>query len=113
MESSSTELYYVFLKRDPEYERLKEIRVEEILDKLNVYVGQIKKGEEELDRYLEKRHEEILESNLEPGSYKRTVSLVVVHGFGVEITKHQAEVLRSADGVYTVEKNEEIKLVSS
>ncbi|CAF2149468.1 hypothetical protein BRARA_A01387 [Brassica rapa] len=99
MESSSTELYYVFLKRDPEYERLKEIRT--------------KKGEEELDRYLEKRHEEILESNLEPGSYKRTVSLVVVHGFGVEITKHQAEVLRSADGVYTVEKNEEIKLVSS
>ncbi|CAF2071233.1 unnamed protein product [Brassica oleracea var. botrytis] len=99
MESSSTELYYVFLKRDPEYERLKEIRT--------------KKGEEELDRYLEKRHEEILESNLEPGSYKRTVSLVVVHGFGVEITKHQAQVLRSADGVYTVEKNEEIKLVSS
>ncbi|CAN6804365.1 unnamed protein product [Brassica oleracea] len=99
MESSSTELYYVFLKRDPEYERLKEIRT--------------KKGEEELDRYLEKRHEEILESNLEPGSYKRTVSLVVVHGFGVEITKHQVIVLRSADGVYTVEKNEEIKLVSS
>lgn len=26
---------------------------------------------------------------------------------------YQAEVLRSADGVYTVEKNEEIKLVSS
>ncbi|KAJ0239629.1 hypothetical protein HA466_0232360 [Hirschfeldia incana] len=99
MASSSKELYYVFLKRDPEYERLKEIRT--------------KKGEEELDSYLEKRHEEILESNLEPGSYKRTVSLVVVHGFGVEITKHQAEVLRSADGVYTVEENEEIKLVSS
>ncbi|KAG2240346.1 hypothetical protein Bca52824_090836 [Brassica carinata] len=99
MASSSKELYYVFLKRDSEYERLKDIRT--------------KKGEEELDRYLEKKHEEILESNLEPGSYKRTVSLVVVHGFGVEITEHQAEVLRSADGVYTVEKNEEIKLASS
>ncbi|CAH8360105.1 unnamed protein product [Eruca vesicaria subsp. sativa] len=94
MANSSKELYYVFLKRDSEYERLKEIRT--------------KKGEEELDRYLERRHEEILGSNLEPGSYKRTVSLVVVHGFGVEMTKHQAEVLRSADGVYTVEKNEEI-----
>ncbi|KAF8047541.1 hypothetical protein N665_2964s0004 [Sinapis alba] len=75
MASSSKELYYVFLKRDTEYERLKDIRT--------------KKGEEDLDRYLEKRHEEILESSLEPGSYKRTVSLVVVHGFGVEITKHQ------------------------
>ncbi|XP_056855482.1 uncharacterized protein LOC130504890 isoform X1 [Raphanus sativus] len=75
MASSSKELYYVFLERDHEYERLKEIRT--------------KKGEEELDRYLEKRHEEILESTLEPGSYKRTVSLVVVHGFGVEITDHQ------------------------
>ncbi|KAF8047396.1 hypothetical protein N665_3061s0002 [Sinapis alba] len=93
MTSSSKELYYVFLKRDTEYERLKDIRT--------------RKGEEDLDRYLEKRHEEILESSLGPGSYIRTVSLVVVHGFGVEITKQQAEVLRSADGVYTVEKNEE------
>lgn len=87
--------------------------------------------------YLEKRHEEILGSNLEAGSYKRTVSLVVVHGFGVEITKHQvtsvciyfinrlpfdfffsyftnkiyffqAKMLRSSDEVYSVEKNEEI-----
>lgn len=86
--------------------------------------------------YLEKRHEEILGSKLEAGSYKRTVSLVVVHGFGVEITKHQvtsvciyfiksfvvrfclfsyftnkiyffqAKMLRSADEVYSVEKNE-------
>ncbi|ESQ54964.1 hypothetical protein EUTSA_v10027148mg [Eutrema salsugineum] len=69
-------------------------------------LARTKKGEEELDRYLERRHEEILGSNLEAGSYKRTVSLVIVHGFGVEITKHQAKVLRSVDDVYSVEKNE-------
>lgn len=48
-----------------------------------------KKGAYELDLYLSKKHDELLASTLEPGSYKKTLSLVIVDGFSVEITEDQ------------------------
>nr|POE45035.1 subtilisin-like protease sbt2.5 [Quercus suber]POF10591.1 subtilisin-like protease sbt2.5 [Quercus suber] len=79
---------------DPEYERLRADRT--------------KKGAYELDLYLSKKHDELLASTLEPGSYKKTLSLVIVDGFSVEITEDQANELRSANGVRIVEKNQEL-----
>ncbi|GLT78112.1 hypothetical protein SLA2020_496580 [Shorea laevis] len=94
MESTTSELYFVFLNYDPEYERLRADRT--------------KKGAYELDSYLSRKHDELLASTLEPGSYKKTLSLVIVDGFAVEITEEQANVLRSAKGVRVVEKNQEL-----
>ncbi|KAJ7945032.1 subtilisin-like protease SBT2.5 [Quillaja saponaria] len=90
-ESSS---YFVFMNYDPQYERLRADRT--------------KKGAFELDLYLSRKHDELLASTLETGSYKKTLSLVIVDGFAVEITEDQANVLRSAKGVRVVEKNEEV-----
>ncbi|XVF53052.1 hypothetical protein PTKIN_Ptkin05aG0068600 [Pterospermum kingtungense] len=94
MGSTKTELYFVFMNYDPEYHRLRADRT--------------KKGAHELDLYLSKKHDELLASTLEAGSYKKTLSLVIVDGFAVEITEAQANELRSANGVRVVEKNQEL-----
>ncbi|MBA0801739.1 hypothetical protein Gohar_012088 [Gossypium harknessii] len=94
MGSTRTELYFVFMNYDPEYQRLR--------------VDQTKKGAYELDLYLSKKHDELLASTLQAGTYKKTLSLVIVDGFAVEITETQANVLRSANGVRVVEKNQEL-----
>ncbi|KAE8727045.1 putative Leucine-rich repeat protein kinase family protein [Hibiscus syriacus] len=94
MGSTGTELYFVFMNYDPEYQRLRADRT--------------KKGAYELDLYLSKKHDELLESTLQAGTYRRTLSLVIVDGFAVEITETQANVLRSANGVRVVEKNQEL-----
>ncbi|XWS48814.1 hypothetical protein CRYUN_Cryun13aG0108800 [Craigia yunnanensis] len=67
-----------------------------------------KKGAYELDLYLSRKHDELLASTLQAGSYKKTLSLVIVDGFAVEITEAQANVLRSVNGVRVVEKNQEL-----
>ncbi|GKV31734.1 hypothetical protein SLE2022_230260 [Rubroshorea leprosula] len=94
MESNKREPYFVFMNYDPEYERLRADRT--------------KKGASELDSYLSRKHDALLASTLEPGSYKKTSSLVIVDGFAVEITEEQANALRSAEGVRVVEKNQEL-----
>lgn len=43
----------------------------------------------ELDLYLSRKHDELLATTLEPGSYKKTSSLVIVDGFAVQITDDQ------------------------
>ncbi|KAL7165528.1 hypothetical protein ACSBR2_041251 [Camellia fascicularis] len=94
MGTTKSELYFVFMNYDPEYDRLRSNRT--------------KRGSNELDLYLSQKHDELLSSTLEPGSYKKTLSLVIVDGFAVEITDDQASVLRSAKGVRVVEKNQEL-----
>ncbi|KAJ9173710.1 hypothetical protein P3X46_016820 [Hevea brasiliensis] len=92
--SRKTELYFVFMNYDPVYERLQAERTKE--------------GAYELDLYLSRKHDELLANTLEYGSYKKTLSLAIVDGFAVEITEEQANVLRSANGVRVVEKNQEV-----
>ncbi|CDP12143.1 unnamed protein product [Coffea canephora] len=94
MESTNNELHFVFMNYDPEYERLRSSRT--------------KRGAHELHLYLSKKHDDLLANTLEPGSYKKTLSLVIVDGFAVEITDDQANVLRSAKDVRLVEKNQEL-----
>lgn len=89
-----SELYFVFMNFDPQYEHLRANRT--------------KQGAHELDMYLSRKHDELLASTLEPGSYKKKSSLVIVDGFAVEITEAQASLLRSAKGVRVVEKNQEL-----
>ncbi|XP_019423271.1 PREDICTED: subtilisin-like protease SBT2.5 isoform X1 [Lupinus angustifolius] len=93
MESTKSESYFVFMNYDPEYQRLLNDRT--------------KRGTNELDLYLNRKHDEVLARTLEPGSYKKTCSFVIVDGFEVEITEDQANVLRSVKEVRVVEKNEE------
>ncbi|GAB2277900.1 hypothetical protein Dimus_012601 [Dionaea muscipula] len=69
------ELYFVFMNFDPEYERLRADRT--------------KRGAHELDLYLSTKHDELLARTLQPGTYKRTLSLVIVDGFAVEICDDQ------------------------
>ncbi|KAG2677074.1 hypothetical protein I3843_12G083800 [Carya illinoinensis] len=94
MESTETEPYFVFMNHDPEYERLR-------ADRTN-------RGVQELDLYLSRKHDELLANTLEAGSYKKTLSFVIVDGFSVDITEAQANVLRSAKEVRIVEKNQEL-----
>ncbi|XP_021753867.1 subtilisin-like protease SBT2.6 [Chenopodium quinoa] len=94
MASKQKELYFVFMNFDPEYERLRADRT--------------KRGAYELDVYLSRKHDELLARTLQPGSYNKTLSLVIVDGFAVEITDDQAKLLRSATGVRVVEKNQEL-----
>ncbi|XP_047340635.1 subtilisin-like protease SBT2.5 [Impatiens glandulifera] len=89
-----SERYFVFMNYDSEYERLRSKRTQ--------------KGSSEVDMYLSKKHDELLAANLEAGTYKKTLSLVIVDGFAVEITEDQANVLRAAKGVRVVEKNQEL-----
>ncbi|EPS62431.1 hypothetical protein M569_12360 [Genlisea aurea] len=90
-----SELHFVFMNYDPEYERLR--------------ADKTKKGAYELDSYLSKKHDEILAKNLQPGTYNKTLSLVIVDGFAVEISEDQANVLRAAKEVRIVEKNQELE----
>ncbi|KAK4748674.1 hypothetical protein SAY87_015260 [Trapa incisa] len=94
MGSGETELYFVFMNHDPVYHRLRANRT--------------KKGQLELDLYLSRKHEQLLSAILQPGTYRKTVSLVIIDAFGVEISEEQANLLRSAEGVRTVEKNLEV-----
>ncbi|KAJ6714357.1 hypothetical protein OIU85_025913 [Salix viminalis] len=94
MGSAKSERYFVFMNYDPEYERLRADRT--------------KRGAYELDMYLSRKHDELLANTLEHGRYKKTISLVIVDGFAVEITEDQASALRSAGGVRVVEKNQEL-----
>ncbi|XP_074317574.1 subtilisin-like protease SBT2.5 [Silene latifolia] len=94
MASKQRELYFVFLNFDPEYERLRTDRS--------------KRGAYELDMYLSRKHDELLARTLEPGSYNKTLSLVIVDGFAVEISDDQAKTLRSTMEVRVVEKNQEL-----
>ncbi|XP_077226540.1 subtilisin-like protease SBT2.5 isoform X3 [Tasmannia lanceolata] len=87
MGTSATHLYFVFMNFDPD----------------------TKQGAYELDLYLSNKHDDLLSSVLEPGSYKKRFSWVIVDGFAVEITDdQQAEVLRSVKEVRVVEKNQEL-----
>ncbi|XP_030530415.1 subtilisin-like protease SBT2.5 [Rhodamnia argentea] len=94
MESRESEMYFVFMNYDPEYERL--------------CADRSKRGAFELDSYLSTKHDGLLAATLEPGTYKKTFSLVIVDGFAVEISEEQANALRSAKGVRVVEKNQEL-----
>ncbi|XP_077226539.1 subtilisin-like protease SBT2.5 isoform X2 [Tasmannia lanceolata] len=94
MGTSATHLYFVFMNFDPEYKRLRS--------------DHTKQGAYELDLYLSNKHDDLLSSVLEPGSYKKRFSWVIVDGFAVEITDDQAEVLRSVKEVRVVEKNQEL-----
>ncbi|XP_055819530.1 subtilisin-like protease SBT2.5 [Solanum dulcamara] len=94
MANGESELYFVFMNYDPEYERLRSKRK--------------KKESYELDVYISKKHDELLANTFEPGSYIKRLSLVIVDGFAVEITEDQANVLRSAKEVRVVEKNQEL-----
>jgi len=48
-----------------------------------------KRGAYELDMYLSRKHDELLANTLAHGSYKKTISLIIVDGFAVEITEDQ------------------------
>ncbi|KAL0312477.1 UNVERIFIED_CONTAM: hypothetical protein Sradi_5647000 [Sesamum radiatum] len=76
MDGTRPELHFVFMNYDPEYERLRS--------------NKTKRGAHELDLYLSRKHDEVLAKNLLPGTYRKTLSLVIVDGFAVEITDDQA-----------------------
>ncbi|KAL2902735.1 Subtilisin-like protease SBT2.5 [Bienertia sinuspersici] len=94
MGSKQKELFFVFMNFDPEYERLRADRS--------------KRGAYELDMYLSRKHDDLLARTLQPGTYNKTLSLVIVDGFAVEISDDQAKLLRSATEVRVVEKNQEL-----
>lgn len=48
-----------------------------------------KSGANKLDLYLSRKHDELLASTLDPGSYKKISSFAIVDGFTVEITEDQ------------------------
>ncbi|KAH9298207.1 hypothetical protein KI387_029889, partial [Taxus chinensis] len=64
--------------------------------------------QQELDKYVSKKHDMLLQRTLKAGSYKKRFSWVIVDGFAAEITPDQADQLRSADGVRVVEKEQEL-----
>ncbi|KAK6158368.1 hypothetical protein DH2020_005682 [Rehmannia glutinosa] len=94
MDGTKSKLHFVFMNYDPEYERLRS--------------NKTKRGQYELDLYLSRKHDEVLAKNLQPGTYNKTLSMVIVDGFAVEITDDQANVLRSAKEVRIVEKDLEL-----
>lgn len=59
-----------------------------------------KQGAHELDMYLSRKHDELLASTLEPGSYKKKSSLVIVDGFAVEITEAQVILTTMRSSIY-------------
>lgn len=89
-----TDVYLVMMEFDPEYDRLRRDR----------------NAASELEKYVSNKHDVLLQRALEAGTYKKCFSWVIVDGFAAEITSDQAEMLRSADGVRVVEKNQEIGL---
>ncbi|CAA0812101.1 Subtilisin-like protease SBT2.5 [Striga hermonthica] len=88
---NTSKLHFVFMNYDPEYERLRSSKT--------------KRGQHELDLYLSRKHDDVLAKNLEAGTYIKTLSMVIVDGFAVQITDEQADVLRSAKEVRIVEKD--------
>ncbi|KAL3844490.1 hypothetical protein ACJIZ3_001893 [Penstemon smallii] len=94
MDETKSELHFVFMNYDLEYERL--------------LSNKTKRGAHELDLYLSRKHDEVLGKYLRPGTYNKTLSLVIVDGFAVQITETQANVLRSAKEVRIVEKDQEL-----
>ncbi|RRT55124.1 hypothetical protein B296_00035971 [Ensete ventricosum] len=78
MGDRNTELYFVFMNFDPEYESLRADRC-----------VMSKEGVEELDTYLSHKHDQLLAKLLPPYSYRKKSSLAIVDGFSVEITKEQ------------------------
>eukprot|EP01018_Ginkgo_biloba_P004491 Gb_07878 [translate_table: standard] len=89
-----SEVFLVLMEYDPEYERLRADRT--------------RSGANELDMYVSSKHDMVLQRTLEPGTYKKRFSWVIVDGFAAEITPEQADMLRSADGVRVVEKDQDI-----
>nr|ABK22015.1 unknown [Picea sitchensis]ABK22276.1 unknown [Picea sitchensis] len=89
-----SDVYLVMMEYDPEYDRLRRDR----------------NAASELEKYVSNKHDILLQRALEPGTYKKRFSWVIVDGFAAEITSDQAEMLRSADGVRVVEKDQEIGL---
>jgi len=106
MGSTKVESYFVFMSYDPEYERLRTLGFSFFTtshpffhhSSNNIYIislhafvvgGRTKRGAQELDLYLSTKHDEVLASTLEPGTYNKTSSLVIVDGFAVEITQDQ------------------------
>lgn len=69
-----------------------------------------KRGARKLDSYLSNKHDQLLARMLQPGTYWKKSSLAIVDGFAVKITQEQADVLRSANEVRLVEKNQELAL---
>ncbi|KAK9143957.1 hypothetical protein Syun_013357 [Stephania yunnanensis] len=98
---SSSEVYFVFMNFDPEYERLQSLRL--VLSHSTKQLGSL-----ELDLYLSNKHDEFLANMLGPGTYKKRFSWVVIDGFSAEITDDQADLLRSAREVRIVEKDLEL-----
>ncbi|KZV31770.1 hypothetical protein F511_00574 [Dorcoceras hygrometricum] len=94
MDDTKSELHFVFMNYDPEYERLRSSKA--------------KRAGSELDLYLSRKHDRLLAKNFQPGTYNKTLSLVIVDGFAVEITDNQANTLRSDKEVRIVEKNQEL-----
>ncbi|CAL4983241.1 unnamed protein product [Urochloa decumbens] len=94
MAKQQQQVYFVFMKFDPDYERLRADRSKE--------------GSARLDAYLSHKHDKLLAKLLQPDSYRKRSSLAIVDGFPVEITEDQASVLRSAKEVRVVEKNQEL-----
>lgn len=89
-----SDAFLVMMEYDPEYDRLRNDR----------------NAASELEKYVSNKHDMLLQRTLEPGTYEKRFSWVIVDGFVVEITSDQAELLKSADGVRVVEKNQEIGL---
>ncbi|KAE8657283.1 putative Leucine-rich repeat protein kinase family protein [Hibiscus syriacus] len=86
MGSKRTELYFVFMNYDPEYHRLQADRT--------------KKGAHELGSYLSMKHDEVLATTLPAGSFKKTLPLVIVDGFAVEITEAQLSFFHNCSVVW-------------
>jgi len=95
-----TEVFLVLMEFDEEYERLKADSC-------------CRRTARELEIYVSNKHDTLLQRTLEPGSYRKRFSWVIIDGFAVEITADQADVLRSADGVRVVEKDQELKVPMS
>ncbi|XP_020100498.1 subtilisin-like protease SBT2.6 [Ananas comosus] len=88
------EVYFVFMNFDSEFERLRADRSS--------------KGEDALHEYLSNKHDHLLARLLQPNTYKKRFSLAIVDGFAAEMTQYQAEILKSAEEVRVVEKNQEL-----
>lgn len=62
---------------------------DEVVLHFNGACASTKQGAYELDLYLSNKHDELLAKTLQPGTYKKRFSWVIVDGFAVEITDDQ------------------------
>lgn len=90
--------YFVFMNYDPEYERLRadrcvwmnnDLLFEFETDCFVFLVWRSGEGAHELDEYLSRKHDGVLGRCLEPGTYRKVSSFLIVDGFSVEITEEQ------------------------